>query len=174
MDGKHGENVMITDAMVMFKRFWTPPETAIKKITGGRLIGFSSIDPMWRYECFTEMFGLFGDGWWYDITSKEIISLVGIKESLVVITINFFYKINGVTSMPMGAMGASKLVSEEKNGLHFSDEAHKGALTDALSVVARGLGVGGAVYSGKIDKYQTDSAISGADNHKYDSDFVQF
>jgi hypothetical protein len=174
MDGKHGENMMITNAMEMFKRFWTPPVTAIKKIIGGRLKGFSSIDPIWRYECFTDMFGLFGDGWWYEIVSTETISPEEVKESLVVVTINFFYKVNGIKSEPLVAFGASKLVADESNGLRLSDEAHKGALTDALGVVACRLGVGGAVYSGQTDKYQTDSAIIGAGNHKNDSNFVQF
>ena len=33
------------------------PKEAIKAITGGRLKGMSDINPVWRFEKLTEMFG---------------------------------------------------------------------------------------------------------------------
>lgn len=48
------------------------PEEARKPISGGRLKGFTDINPMWRIKRLTEMFGPCGIGWWYTITDKRL------------------------------------------------------------------------------------------------------
>jgi len=48
-----------------------PPE-AKKSILGGRLKGFTDINPMWRIKTLTEQFGVCGFGWYYDIVNQEL------------------------------------------------------------------------------------------------------
>jgi len=44
----------------IYKKFKAVPEEAKKKITGGRLSGFTDINPMWRIKMLTEQFGIYG------------------------------------------------------------------------------------------------------------------
>ena len=48
----------------------TPPKEALKEIKGGRLNGFTDIDPMWRMQKMTEVFGPVGIGWTYEIMER--------------------------------------------------------------------------------------------------------
>lgn len=52
-------------------------------------------------------------------------------------------------------------ISKEKNGIYVDDDAFKKALTDAISVSAKAIGVGADVYFEKdITKYNRNSASS--------------
>src|SRR5512137_1658159 len=44
-----------------------PPATALKKIEAGRLKGKSDINPQWRYQAMTELFGPCGIGWKFTV-----------------------------------------------------------------------------------------------------------
>lgn len=145
-----------------------PPKSALKEITGGRLKGFTDISPMWRIQAMTEVYGECGVGWKYSIdkiwtepgsegqvmcfvmvslftkTSVEIELCNRGKENIAAI----------VWSEAIPGVGGSFLVQKEKAGLYSSDEGFKMALTDALSVAMKALGVGANVYSGG-GKYDT-------------------
>ncbi|MFQ7773921.1 MAG: hypothetical protein ACLRH6_01320 [Anaerotignum faecicola] len=43
------------------------PDAAKKTIKGGKLNGFTDINPMWRIQKLTELFGVCGVGWYTDI-----------------------------------------------------------------------------------------------------------
>ena len=58
--------------MELYKQNATPPTWALKEIQAGRLKGKSDINPQWRIEALTEMFGLCGIGWKYVITKQWI------------------------------------------------------------------------------------------------------
>jgi hypothetical protein len=140
----------------IYKRFEEPPEDALKEIGAGRLKGMTDINPQWRIECLTELFGLCGQGWYTKITEQKIIDGAD-GEKVAITNIELYYKQDGEWSMPIQATGGSKLVSNEKSGAYTSDEAFKMAYTDALSVACKMIGIAGKIYRGQYNtKYQAD------------------
>ncbi len=121
------------------------PEEAIKPIAGGKLKGKSDINPMWRIKKLTELFGPCGIGWKYDIVRQwEISGAAG--EVMAFCNIHLYYAQDGTWSDPIPGTGGSTLVALERGSLVSSDEAYKMALTDAISVAAKALGVAADVY----------------------------
>lgn len=129
------------------------PQEAKKSIGGGRLKGLTDINPMWRIKKLTEMFGPCGIGWKYEI-EKEWIEKNG-DEQAAFIKINLYIKDDGQWSDAIPGVGGSMFVTKEKNGLYTSDECFKMALTDALSVSCKALGIAADVYFDK-DKSKYD------------------
>ena len=129
------------------------PNEAMKPITAGRLKGFTDINPMWRIKRLTEMFGPCGIGWWYEITDKRMEAGAN-SEMCAFVDIKLFYRLGDTVSQPVYGTGGSSFVAKEKNGMYTSDECFKMALTDAISVAAKAIGVGADVYYAKDrDKY---------------------
>lgn len=127
------------------------PDEAKKPINAGRLKGMTDINPMWRIKRLTEMFGPCGVGWWYDITDKQIIYDDITKQSVATVDILLYY-INpfiGKQSHGIPGTGGASFVAQERNGPYMSDECFKMALTDAISVAAKSLGIGADVYFAK-------------------------
>ena len=60
--------------MSLYNKFMNTPKEAQKTIKGGRLNGFTDINPMWRFKMLTEAFGPCGIGWKYEITDQRIVS----------------------------------------------------------------------------------------------------
>ena len=56
--------------MAIYDEVKSVPENAQKTIQGGRLKGMTDINPMWRIEKLTEVFGPCGVGWYYEIVNK--------------------------------------------------------------------------------------------------------
>lgn len=140
----------------IYEKARSVPKEAIKEIKGGRLAGFSDINPMWRIKRLTEIFGPCGKGWYYEITDKRIESTTA--ESVMFITINLYVKYGDEWSKPIVGVGGSKLIAAEKNGPYLSDECEKMALTDALSVAMKSLGVAADIYFSKDrTKYDVES-----------------
>ena len=129
------------------------PQEAKKSIGGGRLKGMTDINPMWRIKKLTEMFGVCGIGWKYEIV-KEWIERNG-DEQAAFIAINLYIKDDGKWSDAIPGIGGSMFVTKEKAGLYTSDECFKMALTDALSVSCKALGIAADVYFDK-DKSKYD------------------
>jgi hypothetical protein len=121
------------------------PDTAIKTIKGGRLSGMSDINPMWRLKTLTEQFGMCGVGWKYVITDKRL-ETGGKGEIAAFVDISLFVKVNGEWSAPIPGTGGSSFVANEKHGPYTSDECFKMALTDAISVACKALGIGADIY----------------------------
>lgn len=133
-----------------------PPE-AMKQIAAGRLKGMTDINPMWRIKKLTEQFGPCGIGWKYEITNR-ILERGANDEIAAFVDINLYYKHDGEWSDPIPGTGGSMFVASERSGLHTSDECFKMALTDAISVAAKALGVAANVYWDKDKtKYDTSS-----------------
>lgn len=127
------------------------PSEARKAINAGRLKGMTDINPMWRIKKLTEMFGACGVGWWYEITHKEIVHDDYTKQKAAFVDINLYYidPESGHTSKGIHGTGGSSFVAQERNGAYMSDECFKMALTDAISVAAKALGIGADVYFDK-------------------------
>lgn len=161
--------IQADETMKLWDAVKQPPESALKKIGGGRLKGMTDISPQWRYEAITKQFGPCGLGWFYTITKTwtedgnagEI--CVFAEVSLQVC--QFSHAVTGI--------GGSKLIMSESSGLRTNDEAYKMAVTDALSVAFKMLGFGANIYAGKSEgsgsKYPT-SNDSGNSSGGTDSD----
>ncbi len=134
--------------MKLYEAVRKVPEEAKKPITGGRLKGMTDINPMWRIKVLTEQFGACGFGWYYEITEEKI-ELGGNDEKVAFVKINLYIKQGGEWSKPIVGTGGSMFVAKERNGLYTSDECFKMALTDAISVACKALGIGADVYYGK-------------------------
>lgn len=131
--------------MELYNSFRSVPDNAKKNITGGRLRGMTDINPMWRIQQLTERFGPCGVGWKYTIRDKHLERGPN-DEIAAVVDIDLFYKADGAWSEAVPGTGGSMFVAREKSGLYVSDECYKMALTDALSVACKALGMGSDVY----------------------------
>lgn len=138
--------------MDLYNKLRSVPQEAKKPIDAGRLRGFTDINPMWRIKVLTEVFGACGIGWWYEITDKRL-EAHG-SEIKAFVDIKLYYIWDGKESHPVVGTGGASYCTMEKNGEYVSDECFKMALTDAISVAAKSLGVGADVYYEKDrDKY---------------------
>lgn len=142
------------DNLAVWEKVRTVPPQYLKPIQGGRLKGKSDISPIWRMKTLTELFGPVGFGWYYEITEKWTqVTDDGQKSAHVQILL--YVKSAGEWSKGIAGLGGSMLMEKEKAGFYHSDEAYKMALTDAISVSCKALGLAADVYSGMADgKYQ--------------------
>ena len=148
------------DNMKLYEAARSVPAEALKTIGAGRLKGMSDVNPMWRIKRLTEMFGPCGVGWWYEVTRKEIISDEITNQKCAFVDINLFYvdAETGHDSHAIPGTGGASFVATERNGPYMSDECYKMALTDAISVAAKALGVAADVYYAKDrTKYTADT-----------------
>jgi hypothetical protein len=143
----------------LYNKLKVVPQEAIKPIQNGRLKGKSDINPMWRIKTMTEHFGVCGIGWKYVIT-KQWTETYG-TETKAYCNIDLFVKVDGQWSDAIQGTGGSSEVTTERNGSYVSDECHKMALTDALSVAMKALGVGADIYfeKGKSMDYSSKYAM---------------
>lgn len=131
----------------IYEQVRSVPTEAKKNIGGGRLKGMTDINPMWRIKKLTEVFGVCGIGWKYEIVDKWIETAMSKDEITANVIINLYIKgENGEWSEPIPGIGGSMLVASETKGLYVNDECYKMALTDAISVACKALGMGADVY----------------------------
>lgn len=147
------------DNLDLYNKLKVVPAEAIKPIQNGRLKGKSDINPMWRIKTMTEHFGVCGIGWKYVIT-KQWTETYG-TETKAYCNIDLFVKVDGQWSDAIQGTGGSSEVTMERNGSYVSDECYKMALTDALSVAMKALGVGADIYfeKGKSMDYSSKYAM---------------
>lgn len=147
------------DNLKIFKETREVPQIFLKEIKGGRLNGMTDINPMWRIEKLTEIFGVCGFGWYIEIV-KQWSEIGGDGVVSTFVNINLYVKDPNTQewSKPIQGTGGSSFVSKEKNGLYTSDECYKMALTDAVSVACKFLGFGADVYYGQINTKYTNQS----------------
>lgn len=144
------------DNLELYDKVRSVPSEAMKAISAGRLKGMTDINPMWRIKKLTEQFGPCGIGWKYEITNQRLEAGAN-DEIAAFVGINLYYMMEGEWSDPIPGTGGSMFVASERSGLHTSDECFKMALTDAISVAAKALGVAADVYWDK-DKTKYDAS----------------
>lgn len=134
--------------MTLYNLGRSVPAEAQKTIEAGRLKGMTDINPMWRIKKLTEMFGPCGIGWWYDITDKHIVADDQSNQKAAFVDILLYYKdpTSGEVSKGIPGTGGASFVAQERNGAYMSDECYKMALTDAISVSCKAIGIGADVY----------------------------
>ena len=137
------------DNLRLYNAWRAVPQEAQKPIEAGRLKGKTDISPMWRIKVLTEMFGPVGLGWYYEITDKRIEQGAG-DEKAAFVDIALYIKENGEWSKPIVGTGGSGFINLEKETrLYTNDEAFKMALTDAISVSCKALGIAADIYFSK-------------------------
>lgn len=131
----------------IYEQVRSVPTEAKKNIGGGRLKGMTDINPMWRIKKLTEVFGVCGIGWKYEIVNKWVETAMAKDEITANVEIKLYIRDeDGEWSDPIPGIGGSMLVASEQNGLYVNDECYKMALTDAISVACKALGMGADVY----------------------------
>ena len=130
--------------------FSRPPSSALKRIGGGRLKGMTDINPQWRYRAMTEQFGPCGIGWKYTINKLWTEPGVG-EERLAFADVSLYIKAGDSWSEAIPGIGGSASIAIESSGPRASDECYKMAITDALSVAMKVLGVASDIYMGLWD-----------------------
>lgn len=136
------------DNLEIYNKGKVVPKEAQKPFNNGSFSG-TDINPMWRIKTLTEIFGPVGLGWTYSLEEhwNETIN----NEVHTHVRINLYVKYNGEWSKPIPGIGGNKSLQQFKNGPKASDEGYKMALTDAISVACKALGIGADVY------YQNDA-----------------
>lgn len=138
--------------MEIYNKLSQPPKSALREIKAGDLKGKTDINPQWRYKAMTEIFGMVGTGWKYEI--QKLWTEPGAKtEVLAFAQVAVFVKDPNtqVWSDPIIGIGGSKLINNFSTGLKSNDEGYKMAVTDAFSTSLKMLGVAAAIYEGKWD-----------------------
>jgi len=146
----------VSENLKIWNQCKQPPKSALKRIVAGRLKGKTDINPQWRYQVMTEIFGPCGVGWKYEIV-RVWYEEGSDKQVFAFAEVHVYIRENGEWSDPIPGVGGSMLVTAERSGLHSSDEGYKMAVTDALSTALKMLGVAADIYAGAWDgtKYIT-------------------
>jgi hypothetical protein len=132
----------------------TVPSEMCSPIEGGRLSGKTNIKPQWRIQKMTEIFGPVGTGWWYEIIEQKEMAVTD-GQVLLFMKIDLYYLLSDAkVSRPIPGVGCAFIIEKEKLGLHVSEYASKSALTDALGIAMKALGVGADVYDGTFEREQ--------------------
>lgn len=144
------------DNMTIYNAVKTVPQEAQRTIQSGRLKDFTDINPMWRIKTLTEQFGMCGFGWYFDIDREWLEPANTSGETACFVEISLYIKVDGEWSKPIKGIGGNKFLTQETKRMYMSDECYKMALTDALSVACKSLGIGADIYwSADATKYTT-------------------
>lgn len=136
--------------MDIYNAFRTTPKEAIKAIAEGKLKGKSDINPMWRLQMLTEQFGPVGFGWNFRVTRMEALPVPERSEIMCFVDIELKVKVDGEWSEPIFGTGGSMLVENYRSaGIKSNDDGYKMALTDAISIACKHLGMSADVYWAK-------------------------
>ena len=131
-----------------------PPKEALRTIDVGKLKGKSDINPQWKIEALTDVFGLCGVGWRFTVENEETHSCDS-GEVLLYMKVALQVKDGDRWSEPVYGYGGDFIIQKNKNGLVPNDEAYKMCLTDALGNAMKCVGVAADVFRGIYDtKYQ--------------------
>lgn len=142
-------------------RFYTQgcevPADALKEIKAGRLKGMSDVNPMWRMKRMTEIFGPCGIGWKYTI-DRQWCEVYG-EEVKCFCNVSLYVRDPETKewSDAIPGNGGSAIVSKESKGPYVNDEGYKMALTDALSIAMKPLGIGANIWYGSKAKGHNES-----------------
>lgn len=133
--------------MRIYDAFRNTPKDALKTITDGKLKGKSDINPMWRLQMLTEQFGPIGFGWNYKVTRLERMEVPERNEIMCFVDIELRVKEGDTWSEPIYGTGGSMLVENFRSaGIKSNDDGYKMALTDAISIACKQLGMSADVY----------------------------
>ena len=156
------------DALGTYRSLSQPPKSALREIKDGKLKGKTDINPQWRYEAMTQVFGLVGIGWKYEV--QKLWTEPGANgEILAFAQVAVFVRDPDTKEWSDGivGIGGSKLINQWTSRAESNDEGYKMAVTDAFSTSLKMLGVAADIYAGRWDgsKYK-DNTQESAPAHK--------
>ena len=160
------------------RRFWdklkdVTDTTALKGFTRGGGFTGTDINPTWRMERMTEVFGPIGWGWGYEVSNRRTETLKTAKKGdvqVVFVTVRCWYvpvgeepewpKTSGIADRrnpPLNALWTG----EQDGGTEVNmapDEVYKQAITDGFGKTSAQIGLASSIYRGKWDdsKYKED------------------
>ncbi|HVS78441.1 MAG TPA: hypothetical protein VHE11_15990 [Steroidobacteraceae bacterium] len=157
------------DAQQAHLRFWdklkrTDPR-ATKPFTRSGGFRGTQIDPAWRLQIMTEIFGPVGEGWGYEQLEWTV------QERMIFACVRVWYRDpqTGATHFTGPQWGGTELVRRRRDGSEEpNDEAFKMSVTDALGKCLLQIGLAADIYLGLFDdsKYREESeAYYGARNN---------
>lgn len=127
------------------------PKNYLKEIAFGALKGKSDISPQWRIKAMTEVYGMCGEGWYFEPKNRWKESGPN-GETMVFYEVAVYTKLDDDTwSAPIYGVGGNTIVDLSKGNLKQNDEGYKMALTDALGTALKCLGVASEIYEGNFD-----------------------
>lgn len=124
------------------------PQDALKTIGAGRLRGMSDINPMWRIMRMTEIFGICGIGWKYTIDKQWTETYGDEVKCFCNVSLYIRDPKTNEWSDAIPGCGGSAIVKVEKSGKYVDDEGYKMALTDALSIAMKAIGIAADIWYG--------------------------
>ena len=141
----------LTANMRFYSRVMNTPKEALKAFNNGSFSG-TDINPMYRIQMLTELFGPVGFGWWTNNVSYDFVEAEATNEISVFCQLELYVKDpeTGEVSQPIYGIGGNTYIKQWKTGPKASDEAKKMAYTDALSIACKALGIGHDIW------YQND------------------
>ena len=148
------------DNMAIYQAVRAVPQEAQKAFNNGSFSG-TDINPMWRIKTLTEQFGPCGIGWYYEVLSERAEEHG--DQTMAIVDLNLYIKVDGEWSKPIFGTGGNSLLKTTKSGQRASDEGYKMALTDALSVACKALGIGADVYFGADKTKYTQYAAAASE-----------
>ena len=140
--------------MLIYEAGRSVPDSAVKKIGAGAYgkAGLSDINPQWRIEKMTELFGACGDGWIWEPVECWMDNGICYAH----ITVQYATE-NGEYSKPIHGYGGTIA------GRMDDSDLYKSTITDAVSNALRYLGIGADVWynpNNKAEKNQFDTKYS--------------
>lgn len=152
----------------LYQAVRTVPIEAQKAFNNGRFSG-TDINPMWRIKVLTEQFGPCGIGWYYTIDKLWLEN--GAEGNVTAnAQISMYIKVDGEWSMPIQGVGGNSFITKTARGVNTSDECYKMALTDAISVAAKALGIGADVYFATDRTKYSNQQITQKDSQTSEAD----
>lgn len=136
--------------MERFRRMAQPPPWALKAITAGRQKGKTDIKPAWRIEAMTELYGMCGVGWYFEVPRRWTQEGPD-GQKFAFVDVNLYIKVEGEWSEAIPGNGGSMLIDKEKGGLYCDDDAFKKATTDAMGNAMRLVGIAHDIYASQWD-----------------------
>lgn len=134
-----------------FEKVRQVPPSALKQISAGRLRGKSDINPQWKIEAMTEVYGVCGEGWYHELVEDKVIPMDD-GQIMLFMKVNVYIRDReGNWSKPIQGFGGDYIAKKESGGIHLNDEAYKMCYTDALGNALKSLGIANDVYRGFWD-----------------------
>lgn len=147
---------MAQDNLKIWNSVKQVPTQFLKTIDFGKLKGKSDINPQWRLMAMTQAFGVIGHGWTYRIVRTWTDHNPTTGEVMCFAEVAVKTKLDGEWGEEFSGIGGSAIVEKNKNGIVSNDDGYKMAVTDALSVAFKAIGIAGDIYLNLFDssKYQ--------------------
>ena len=135
---------------------------ATKPFTRGGGFRGTQIDPTWRMQRMTEVFGPIGIGWGYEQLDVRVMPEPNSTEAMVFISVRVWYREpdTGEKAWTGPQWGGTELYRRRRDGsAEPNDESFKMSITDALGKCLLQLGVAADVYLGLFDdsKYREET-----------------